>query len=58
MVQLTLDMYIFRKEGVRLEDAQKMREPELVGCFEDALQFDHIYAVYQPQINHSTGRIS
>ncbi|MBQ9871954.1 MAG: EAL domain-containing protein [Eubacterium sp.] len=40
-----------------MEDAQKMREPELVGCFEDALQFDHIYAVYQPQINHSTGRM-
>ena len=41
-----------------MEDLEaKMREPELVGCFEDALQFDHIYAVYQPQINHSTGRM-
>ncbi len=40
-----------------MEELQKMNEPELVGCFEDALQFDHIYAVYQPQINHSTGRM-
>lgn len=41
-----------------MEDLEaRMREPELVGCFDDALQFDHIYAVYQPQINHSTGRM-
>ena len=39
------------------ESQEKMSEPELVGCFEDALQFDHIFAVYQPQINHSTGRM-
>ena len=41
-----------------MEDLQnRMIEPELVGCFEDALTFGHIYAVYQPQINHSTGRM-
>ena len=41
-----------------MEDLQnRMIEPELVGCFDDALTFGHIYAVYQPQINHSTGRM-
>ena len=41
-----------------MEDlTNRMIEPELVGCFEDALTFGHIYAVYQPQINHSTGRM-
>ena len=41
-----------------MEDLQgKMGEAELMGCFEDALQFGHIFAVYQPQINHSTGRM-
>jgi len=39
------------------EDENRMSEPELVGCFDDAVNFGHIYAVYQPQINHSTGRM-
>ena len=39
------------------EPPTKMSEPELVGCFEDAVTFGHIFAVYQPQINHSTGRM-
>ena len=39
------------------DEKTRMSEPELVGCFEDAINFGHIYAVYQPQINHSTGRM-
>lgn len=39
------------------EGKARMTEPELVGCFEDAVNFGHIFAVYQPQINHSTGRM-
>ncbi len=35
----------------------KMTEEELVGSFEEALTFGHIYALYQPQINHSTKRM-
>ncbi len=46
------------ERGLYMEDlTNRMIEPELVGCFEDALTFGHIYAVYQPQINHSTGRM-
>ncbi len=46
------------ERGLFMEDlTNRMIEPELVGCFEDALTFGHIYAVYQPQINHSTGRM-
>lgn len=30
---------------------------QLLASFDDALQLDHIYAFYQPQINHSTGRM-
>ncbi|MBR6172472.1 MAG: EAL domain-containing protein [Eubacterium sp.] len=43
--------------SVRDGDKTKMSEPELVGCFDDAINFGHIFAVYQPQINHSTGRM-
>ena len=39
------------------EPPARMSESELVGCFEDAVTFGHIFAVYQPQINHSTGRM-
>ena len=35
----------------------KMLESELVGSFEDAIKYGYIYAYYQPQINHSTGRM-
>lgn len=34
-----------------------MTEQELITSFDDAIKYDHIYAVYQPQINHSTGRM-
>ncbi len=36
---------------------KQMTEQELINCFEDAINYDHIYALYQPQINHSTGRM-
>ncbi|HCA22460.1 MAG TPA: hypothetical protein DEO87_08800 [Lachnospiraceae bacterium] len=36
---------------------RKMTEPEIVSGFEEALQFGHIYIQYQPQFNHSTGRM-
>lgn len=35
--------------------ARQMTEQELLVAFEDALAQDHIFACYQPQINHSTG---
>lgn len=35
----------------------RMSEQELLACFEDALKFGHIYSVYQPKINHATGRM-
>ena len=34
-----------------------MTEEELVNGFEEAMEKDYIYAVYQPQINHATGRM-
>ena len=37
--------------------SKQMTEQELVACFDDAVNFEHIYAVYQPKINHSTGRM-
>ncbi len=36
---------------------RKMTEQELVGSFFDAMRYGHIYAVYQPKMNHSTGRM-
>ena len=35
----------------------KMTEQELVSSFDEAVKLNHIYAYYQPQINHSTGRM-
>ena len=37
--------------------AEKMKESELINNFDDAINYNHIYALYQPQINHSTGRM-
>ena len=34
-----------------------MTEQELLACFEDAIRFGHIHVLYQPKINHSTGRM-
>ena len=36
---------------------KKLTEPEFLEGFEEAIKYDHIYAVYQPQINHSTKRM-
>ena len=36
---------------------KRMTEEELVLGFEEALQNGYIFAVYQPQINHATGRM-
>jgi len=38
--------------------AKQMTEQELLVAFEDALAQDHIFACYQPQINHSTGSMA
>ena len=35
----------------------RMSEQELLACFDDALKSGQIYAVYQPKINHATGRM-
>ncbi|MCR5202976.1 MAG: EAL domain-containing protein [Lachnospiraceae bacterium] len=35
----------------------KMTEQELVESFSDAIKYNHIFVCYQPQINHSTGRM-
>ena len=35
----------------------QMTEQELINSFDEALKLNHIYAHYQPQINHSTGRM-
>lgn len=37
--------------------ARRMTEEELVDHFEEAVRSNAIFAVYQPQINHSTGRM-
>ncbi|MBO4300457.1 MAG: EAL domain-containing protein [Desulfovibrio sp.] len=37
--------------------ARRMSECELLDSLDIALQDDHIYPCYQPQINHSTGRM-
>ena len=36
---------------------RKMTEQELVSYFFDAVNYGHIYNVYQPKMNHSTGRM-
>ena len=36
---------------------KQMTEQELLACFDDAVSFGHIYPLYQPKINHSTGRM-
>ena len=36
---------------------KRMTEHELVASFDRALAEGHIFALYQPQINHSTGRM-
>ena len=37
---------------------RKMSEEEILASFEDALRNDQIFACYQPQYNHSTGRMT
>ncbi len=37
--------------------AERMSEAELIRHFDDAINDNHIFAMYQPQINHSTGRM-
>lgn len=39
-----------------MEDT-KMTERELLDSFNDAMKNGHIYVVYQPKMNHSTGRM-
>ena len=34
-----------------------MTEQEFLACLDDAIRFDHIFVVYQPKINHATGRM-
>ena len=34
-----------------------MTEQELLDCFDDAIKYGHIFATYQPKINHATGRM-
>ena len=36
---------------------KRMNEQELLACFDDAVNFGHIFVTYQPKINHSTGRM-
>ncbi len=36
---------------------KRMTEKELLDSFAEAIKNDHIFAVYQPQINHATGRM-
>ena len=37
--------------------SRRMSEGELLGSLDVALKDSHIYPCYQPQINHSTGRM-
>ncbi len=34
-----------------------MTEQQLVASFQDAVKYNHIFVCYQPQINHSSGRV-
>ena len=36
---------------------KQMNEQELLACFDDAVSYGHIYPLYQPKINHATGRM-
>ena len=36
---------------------KQMNEKELLACFDDAVSYGHIYPLYQPKINHATGRM-
>ena len=36
---------------------KRMTEQELFACFDDAINFGHIFVTYQPKINHNTGRM-
>ena len=36
---------------------KRMTEQELLNSFEDAMRYGHIFVVYQPKMNHSTGRM-
>ena len=36
---------------------RQMTEQELLACFDEAINEGHIYVLYQPKINHSTGRM-
>ena len=36
---------------------RRMTEQEMLACFDDAVNFGHIYVTYQPKINHATGRM-
>ena len=36
---------------------KRMSEQELLDTLDDAISEGHIFAYYQPQINHSTGRM-
>ncbi len=36
---------------------KRMTESELLGNFREAIENEYIFVVYQPQINHSTGRM-
>ena len=36
---------------------RRMSEQELLGSFDDALEYGHIFVCYQPKMNHSTGRM-
>ena len=35
----------------------RMSEQELLAAFDEAIENDHIFAYFQPQVNHSTGRM-
>lgn len=46
-----------QKTMVNEKSERVMTEAELLTNFDDAINYDHIYVNYQPQINHATGRI-
>ncbi len=39
------------------ENGRKLTEEEMITGFDDALQFGHIFVVYQPKVNHVSGRM-
>ncbi len=40
-----------------MEEERRMTEQEFILSFEDAVSCGHIYVVYQPKMNHNTGRM-